>query len=128
MGHGSNYSRWQVQTPMLIKAPQQMKGAVETRMSTHQDVVPTLMKHALGCYSPSTDYSHGSDLLNLPSERQSTVFASYKSTAYLTNGVVMDKLTRKKYDIRDMKDEKPTIDTAAVKALMADESRFLNGK
>ena len=123
-GHGSNFTRWQVQTPMLVRAPKQTKGEIQTRMSTHQDVVPTLMKKALHCQSATADYSHGVDLFQLP-EKRNSVFSSYKSTAYLIDGVVMDKLNRKKYDINNMRHEKPLEDTAKIKALMDDEHRFL---
>ena len=126
-GHGSNFSRWQVQTPMLVKAPRQTQGEVQARMSTHQDVVPTLMKKALNCQSATGDYSHGADLFDLP-EKRPAVMASYKSTAYLIDGVVMDKLNRKKYDINDMKVERPLEDTSKIKALMADEHRFLHAQ
>ncbi len=124
-GHGSNYSRWQVQTPLLVKAPRQTRGAVEPRMSTHQDVVPTLMKEALGCQSAKEDFSNGQNLFALP-EGRSTVLASYKSTAYVIDGIVVDKMTRKKYDFNDMNQIRPMPEALQVNALMKEERRFMS--
>ncbi len=124
-GHGSNYSRWQVQTPLLVKAPRQTRGAVEKRMSIHQDVVPTLMKEALGCQSAMEDFSNGQSLFALP-ENRSTVLASYKSTAYVIDGTVVDKMTRKKYDFNDMSQVRPMPEAAQVNAVMKEERRFMS--
>ena len=124
-GHGSNYSRWQVQTPMLVKAPRQTKGAVEKRLSTHQDVVPTLMKEALGCDSPIENFSNGENMFSL-SEGRSTVVASYKSTAYVIDGTVIDKMTRKKYDFNDMNQVRAMPEPVRVNALMKEERRFMS--
>lgn len=124
-GHGGNYSRWQVQTPLLVKAPRQTQGAVEPRLSTHQDVVPTLMKSALGCDSPLENFSNGQNLFALP-EGRSTVVASYKSTAYVIDGTVIDKMTRKKYDFNDMNQVRSMPEPARVNALMKEERRFMS--
>lgn len=124
-GHGSNYSRWQVQTPLLVKAPRQQRAVIEKRLSTHQDVVPTLMKEALGCDSPIEKFSNGENLFSL-SEGRSTVIASYKSTAYVIDGTVVDKMTRKKYDFNDMNQVRPMPEPVRVNALMKEERRFMS--
>jgi membrane-anchored protein YejM (alkaline phosphatase superfamily) len=127
-GHGSNFSRWQVQTPLLIKAPGQIAGAVENRMSLHQDIVPTLMQEALGCTGPLTDYSNGANLFHLP-EKRGTVMASYMSSAYLVDGIIMDRTVNKKYDWLDMKQERSMADPGSVRELMQEERRFIkNGR
>lgn len=124
-GHGGNYSRWQVQTPLLIKAPRQTRGALEKRMSLHQDVVPTLMKEALGCQSAIEDFSNGESLFALR-EGRSTVLASYKSTAYVIDDTVVDKMTRKKYDFNDMNQVRTMPDAMRVNAVMKEERRFMS--
>ncbi len=125
-GHGSNFSRWQTQTPLIVRAPGSSVGAVERRMSLHQDVLPTLMTHALGCLSPLTDYSHGADLFALPAKR-ATLIASYMSDAYLVDGIVLERTVRRRYDWHDMRQRRtdgPAAD--AVQALRAEEGRFLS--
>lgn len=123
-GHGSNFSRWQTQTPLVIRAPGR-GPAVEQRMSLHQDLVPTLMAHALGCVSPATDYSHGADLFALP-EKRGTLIASYMHDAYLIDGAVLERTVRRRYDWRDMRQPRPDgIDADAAQALRKEEGRFL---
>lgn len=123
-GHGSNFTRWQTQTPMILKAPGQLDPKVEPGLSLHQDVVPTLMKHALGCESPVADYSNGADLLALPHNR-GTIISSYMATAYLIDGVVMDKTVNRKYDWRGFDRPFATPPASDVRALMEEEGRFI---
>lgn len=62
-GHASNYTRYQVQTPLIIYWPD--KPSKEFSYQTnHYDLVPTLLKQVLNCTNPSSDYSAGSSLLN----------------------------------------------------------------
>ena len=60
-GHNSNYGDYQLRVPMLVHWPKKGNGT-ETRLTSHEDVVPTLMKHALGCQNAFADYSTGTDL------------------------------------------------------------------
>ena len=57
-GHASDYTPWQIHTPMVIYWPG--KGhRVFHQLTTHYDIVPTLMTQALGCKNPVSDYSVG---------------------------------------------------------------------
>ncbi|MBM3972214.1 MAG: DUF3413 domain-containing protein [Planctomycetes bacterium] len=123
-GHGSNFTRWQTQTPLVVKSPGQSVGGVESRMSLHQDVVPTLMAEALGCSSPAEHYSNGANLFRLP-ESRGTVLSSYFSKAYLIDGVVIENSTGRKYAFDDMKDKRPLRDIQVIKEVMSQEARFL---
>ncbi len=123
-GHGSNFSRWQTQTPMIVRAPKQVAGNIETQLSLHQDVVPTLMQRALGCTSPETAYSNGVDLFKLPHQR-GTVISSYMSSAYLVGGTVIEKTTSDFYDWHDMKRQAVQANTMTVRDLMSEERRFI---
>lgn len=124
-GHGSNYTRWQTQTPLIVKPAGRFEPAVIARASTHQDVVPTLMTRALGC--PQDDiasYSNG-QLLDSLSERRSTVIGSYVGTAYWSDGTVHDKLLPAlRYDWRDFQQARPEIESARILELLREESRF----
>lgn len=123
-GHGSNFSRWQTQTPMIIHAPGQAAGKLETRMSLHQDVVPTLMREALGCASAESAYSNGVNLFRLP-EKRGTVISSYMSSAYLVDGTVIDKAAAGRYAWRDMGKPSAEGDTTQLQSVMAEERRFI---
>lgn len=61
-GHGSNYSDWQLQVPLVFYYPQIEGGKEYTHMTTHYDITPTLMQRFLGVTNPSGDYSMGYDL------------------------------------------------------------------
>ena len=62
-GHGSNFSRYQVQTPLILYWPNETPKQISYQTS-HFDIVPFLMTKLLGCRNPATDYSVGTELLN----------------------------------------------------------------
>lgn len=62
-GHASNFTRYQVQTPLIVYWPGQ-KPRVISYETTHFDVVPTLMKQMLGCKAAFSDYSMGKSLFD----------------------------------------------------------------
>ncbi|EJV9312403.1 DUF3413 domain-containing protein [Vibrio vulnificus] len=65
-GHNSNFTDAQVNVPFAIFGPgvdpAKMQWSTEA-LTSHQDVVPTLMKHYLGVTNDVKDYSVGEDLL-----------------------------------------------------------------
>ena len=126
-GHGSNFTRWQTQTPLLVMSPGQFAGKRETRLSLHQDIVPTLMQEALGCRGPQEAYSSGSHLFRLP-ERRGTLLSSYMRHAYWFDDMVFDRTTNSQYDWRDMKQARTLNNAEAVRVLMEEERRFLAGE
>lgn len=68
-GHNGNFSDYQLRTPFVLHWP----GAPARRedaITSHEDFVPTVMRHALGCSNDSTDYATGRDLFGpLPASR-----------------------------------------------------------
>ncbi|MGE5470699.1 MAG: sulfatase-like hydrolase/transferase [Bacteroidota bacterium] len=124
-GHGSNFSRWQTQTPLLIKAPGQKAGQTRDTLSTHQDIVPTLVEEALACPGPSEKYSTGSNLFR-GTAKAGTVIASYVTAAYWVDGSIAEKLAvGSGYAWRDLKEKRPMPPAESLKKLIAEESRFL---
>lgn len=82
-GHGSNFTRFQLQVPLVIhwpgKTPRQITAPTE-----HFDVVPTLMSELLGCATtPPEHYATGEGLF-APAERDWTIAHSYMNSALLT--------------------------------------------
>jgi membrane-anchored protein YejM (alkaline phosphatase superfamily) len=60
-GHNGNFSDYQLRTPFVLYWPG-MAPQRHDRVSSHEDFVPTVMRHALGCGGDSSDYSTGYDL------------------------------------------------------------------
>jgi membrane-anchored protein YejM (alkaline phosphatase superfamily) len=124
-GHGSNFTRWQIQTPLLLMSPGQFVGKQEKKLSLHQDVVPTLMQEALGCNSPINTYSNGLNLFQLPAQR-GTILSSYMTQAFWFNEMIFYRSTNKKYDWRDIKQERSLENSELVRLLIEEERRFLS--
>ncbi|MFI8719597.1 DUF3413 domain-containing protein [Stenotrophomonas sp. NPDC077464] len=62
-GHNGNFSDYQLQVPFVL----QWSGRAPTAhasASSHEDWVPTLMRHGLGCENPLSDFSTGQDLFD----------------------------------------------------------------
>jgi uncharacterized protein len=78
-GHNSNFSRWQTHTPLAIYWPGQPPRSYE-QLTSHVDVVPTLLRKVFGCTSPISDYSNGRDLYDT-SPRPYLVMSNYHAMA-----------------------------------------------
>lgn len=61
-GHNGNFSDYQLQVPFVLRWPGQPTGP-DARVSSHEDWVPTLLRHGLGCENALDDFSTGRDLL-----------------------------------------------------------------
>ena len=64
-GHGSSYSRFQLQVPLIISWPGKSSQTISKRTS-HNDIAPTLIEEALGCLNPSSDYASGKNIFKGP--------------------------------------------------------------
>ena len=53
----------------------------DARTSSHEDWVPTLMRHALGCENALSDYSTGQDLLGRTAGPRALVVESWSQRA-----------------------------------------------
>ena len=134
-GHGSNFTRWQTQTPLLVRAPDAyqrrtqtlMHGQREKRPSTHQDLVPTLMREVLNCNTPAQAYSNGENLFDLPAQRQS-VISSYYNHAYWIDGTVLDRSTGKQYAWDNFTHSATPASAESLRKLRDEERRFLKSK
>lgn len=68
-GHNGNFSDYQLRTPFVLHWPGEPPRTID-RPTSHEDFVPTVMRHALGCRNDLTDYSTGLDLFEpLPAVR-----------------------------------------------------------
>ncbi|WP_423173098.1 MULTISPECIES: DUF3413 domain-containing protein [unclassified Stenotrophomonas maltophilia group] len=79
-GHNGNFSDYQLQVPFVLHWPGRAAGR-DARTSSHEDWVPTLMRHALGCENALSDYSTGQDLLAEPQGPRALVVESLSQRA-----------------------------------------------
>jgi membrane-anchored protein YejM (alkaline phosphatase superfamily) len=79
-GHNSTFVDQQVRTPLVIYTPK-MKPLVSNDMTSHMDVVPTLMP-LLGVTNPSSDYAIGYNLLK-GERRDHTYISDWDRVAYV---------------------------------------------
>lgn len=83
-GHNSTFVDQQVRTPLVIYTPK-MKPLVSDQMTSHMDVIPTLMP-LLGVTNPSSDYAIGYDLLK-GEKRNHTYISDWDKVAYVDDEV-----------------------------------------
>lgn len=62
-GHASNFTRFQIQVPLIIHWPGQKPLQIK-HSTSHYDVVPTLLSRIFGLQNPLMDYSIGQSLFN----------------------------------------------------------------
>ncbi len=60
-GHNGNFSDHQVRVPFVLHWPGRAPGR-HGAPSSHEDFVPTLLRHGLGCENALADFSTGQDL------------------------------------------------------------------
>jgi membrane-anchored protein YejM (alkaline phosphatase superfamily) len=85
-GHNGNFSKYQTQVPMLIYWPGR-EAADYGHLTSHLDVVPTLMRDVLGCLSPEELYSNGGSLFQ-PRRDYAFMMGPNESYGILENGVI----------------------------------------
>ena len=83
-GHNSTFVDQQVRTPLVIYKPG-MKPLVSDQMTSHMDVVPTIMP-LLGVSNPSNDYAIGYNLL-AGEKRDHTYISDWDKVTYVDDEV-----------------------------------------
>ena len=57
-GHGSNFTQYQLRTPLIIYWPGK-NPQLFTQQTSHYDIAPTLVTRIFGCTNPIPDYGIG---------------------------------------------------------------------
>lgn len=83
-GHNSTFVNEQIRTPLVIYAPNKPAAVIET-MTSHADIVPTLMP-MLGVTNPKSDYSIGFNLFG-DETRDYAYIADWDRLAYVDSEV-----------------------------------------
>ncbi|MFI4962716.1 MAG: DUF3413 domain-containing protein [Legionellales bacterium] len=60
--HASNFTKAQMQVPLIIHWPNQKPHTINY-LTSNYDLIPTLLKRLFNCQNPTSDYSIGADLL-----------------------------------------------------------------
>lgn len=114
-GHNSNFTDAQVNVPFAIFGPgvdaAKMQWSSEA-LTSHQDVVPTLMKHYLGVTNDVKDYSVGEDLLGDAVKRDWIISSNYSGYAIITEDNILEVNGGGQYQFMDksnrqLKDQQP---------------------
>ncbi|WP_198552875.1 DUF3413 domain-containing protein [Psychromonas sp. Urea-02u-13] len=103
-GHNSNFTKPQVNVPFAIFGPKingQMLDWAENDLTSHQDVVPTLMKNYLGVTNDIKDYSVGEDLLSKSVERNWIISSSYSGYAIIEKESILEIGATGQYQLLD---------------------------
>lgn len=123
-GHNSNFSRYQIEVPLLLFWPG-MAGARHEHRTSHFDIAPTILGRLGGCVNPAVDYSSGRDLFS-PGGRERLLLANYDETALL-DGETVYELSQygpvRVYDLEGRPSRRP-LPPAALQAAVAEMSRF----
>lgn len=129
-GHNSNFTDVQVKVPFAMLGAgvnwANIKQDVD-EFSSHQDIVPTLMKNFLGVNSDTQDYSVGEDLLGGKVSRPWVISSNYNGYAIISQHAILEVDAGGQYQLldktnREIKDEKPNFSN--LKEALEQMSRF----
>ncbi|OCG22298.1 hypothetical protein A9G22_07690 [Gilliamella sp. App2-1] len=86
-GHNGNYTDAQTKVPFIIIGGRELEALKNNsaKMTSHEDVIPTLMKHYLYVKNDISDYSTGYDLFNPITNRNWLLMSNYSSYAIRTS-------------------------------------------
>jgi len=124
-GHSSNFTAAQTHVPFIMYWPNKPAKTVE-KTTTHFELAPTLLKHALGVTNDEKDYSMGNDLIDVQPKPWRLV-SSYHNFAIIDNEQIILSDYNSKLQVYDMhmnKIEKPTLNYAHMAEAMDELSRF----
>jgi len=79
-GHNSNFSKWQTQVPLLLLWPNK-SAASYSHLTSHEDLVPSIMQDLLGCSTDIKQYSTGQSLFTTNNHDRSLLMESWTDRA-----------------------------------------------
>lgn len=90
-GHNGNFTPAQTHVPFAAIGPMfDSEKASKAGVTSHEDVVPTLMKHFLGAKGDSSSYATGMDLLADGLARDWLISSSYGTYAMITENSILE--------------------------------------
>ena len=103
-GHNSNFTAAQIHVPSIIVGPDfsSADSSDVQVLTSHEDLVPTLMKNYLGVNSPIDSYSEGLDLLHDKTRREWVLSSSYSGYAMITKDSILEVGAGGQYKVYDL--------------------------
>ena len=98
-GHGGNYTKYEVQVPLIIHLPG-IKSKEYNYWTNHTDVVPTIMENVLHIKNPPEDYSNGKTLLKNPN-RKWMVAGGYFNYSIIEKNTITLSFPSGAYEVQD---------------------------
>ncbi len=86
-GHNGSFSRYQAGAACIVKLPG-VKPAIIDRLTSHVDIVPTIM-HQLGVTTPVSAYSQGVDLSATDVTRDHLIAVSFNDLGIIDNDAII---------------------------------------
>ncbi len=123
--HGSGYTTYQLQVPMIISIPGKAPAVFKHR-SSHYDLVPTLMQDVLGCSNPPSDYSSGRNLFD-GKDWDWLLAGSYYNYAVLEPDQITVTYPNGSFEVRDWNykiSSKPQVRGDVLESVIKENSRF----
>ncbi|WP_024553193.1 sulfatase-like hydrolase/transferase, partial [Franconibacter helveticus] len=121
------WSRSRIQVPLVIHWPGTPAQRV-TKLTTHQDVMTTLMQRLLHVRTPSYEYSQGEDLF-APVRRNNWVVSADSNTLAVTTPqmtLVLDNNGNyRTYDLKGERMSEDKLQLGLLLQVLTDEKRFI---
>ncbi len=108
-GHNTSFSKGQIHIPFILKLPKSLQGLgleknINSSMTSHQDVVPTLLI-LLGVKNSPTEYSNGKNFFSETFKRDYIFSSNWNNNAIVTKDLtyVFSNLPNKMFsnEVRD---------------------------
>lgn len=134
-GHNGNFSQWQTKVPLLLLWPGKPSMAV-SRLTSHEDLLPTLLSDVFACTNPIRDYSTGELLLSSNNDSKSSDARGLLMETWTDRAILYDNhlylidplgdidVVDQNYDPVDNHELPPDVLTHAIEQM----SRFLKSK
>lgn len=124
-GHASNFSNYQIKVPFIVHWPGKTQQQLNY-VTTHYDVVPTLMSDALGCKTPYSDYSYGMNFFDSNNRYPIIVSGNY-NISYVTPTTITNLFPSGDFEIQNsnvepLPNSKP--DSKQLISILHDVNRF----
>lgn len=100
-GHASNFTHYQTQTPLIIHWPDK-KPTLVKHLTTHYDIVPTLLNRLFGCQNHISDYSIGQSLFDTK-QRPYLLLHSYTNVGIIKNKRIITIYPSGTFQVQDLR-------------------------
>ncbi|OPX55949.1 hypothetical protein BTE48_06320 [Oceanospirillum multiglobuliferum] len=104
-GHGSNFTHYQTQVPLLILWPGKSQQKINYKTS-HFDLAPTILQEILGCQNPTSDYAVGSNLFDSNAKRDWLLVHSYFNYGVVTDNRIIATYPSGQHEVLDLENKR----------------------